>query len=357
VTVDWENGVMTSVNHGGTSAAPYDENIDEMVYNPVSDILVGVAHQIGLDFTVHLISPSTGLAYESFTITGPTNTCCLIPGYNDGSTVIAFDAGTNHAWQIPIADSYYGLSVPLDEVVADILDDSDVDSTEYLVTALAEQYVDGVAFFPPKTGREKIDLLRSVYWFDGAESENQIKFAMRGGSSVADIPEDDLAASNGTGPSDKPFIITRGPVEEVPRQVDVHYIRKGAEYEAGVQHDRVMNTDSTGVAEINAPVVLDDFKARDVASVSLYTTRLERTGYAFATSKKYTHIEPMDIVTVTYDGKDRRVMIQPSVPWERFREVRVRLTDGIRGTEKTACRSGSGRPPCFLTVVPHPAAR
>lgn len=36
--------------------------------------------------------------------------------------------------------------------------------------------------------------------------------------------------------------------------------------------------------------------------------------------------------SATYDGKDRSVTIRPSAPWERFREVRLRLTGAIRAT-------------------------
>ena len=41
---------------------------------------------------------------------------------------------------------------------------------------------------------------------------------------------------------------------------------------------------------------------------------------------------PVIRFTATYDGKDRSVTVRPATPWERFREVRLRLSDGIRGT-------------------------
>jgi hypothetical protein len=36
--------------------------------------------------------------------------------------------------------------------------------------------------------------------------------------------------------------------------------------------------------------------------------------------------------TAAYDGTDRSMTIRPSGRWERFREVRLRLAQGIRGT-------------------------
>src|SRR5215204_5189138 len=41
---------------------------------------------------------------------------------------------------------------------------------------------------------------------------------------------------------------------------------------------------------------------------------------------------PVIRFTASYDAGDRSVTIRPATPWERFREVRLHLADGIRGT-------------------------
>jgi hypothetical protein len=55
--------------------------------------------------------------------------------------------------------------------------------------------------------------------------------------------------------------------------------------------------------------------------------------YSLEDSRDRGEPEPPAIrFAATYDGKDRSVTVRPATPWERFREVRLRLTDGIRAT-------------------------
>jgi hypothetical protein len=55
--------------------------------------------------------------------------------------------------------------------------------------------------------------------------------------------------------------------------------------------------------------------------------------YSVEDSRDRGEPEPPEIrFTASYDGTTRQVTIRPEAPWERFREVRLQLTDGIRGT-------------------------
>jgi hypothetical protein len=86
--------------------------------------------------------------------------------------------------------------------------------------------------------------------------------------------------------------------------------------------------DEAGVS-LRAPVRLQFSADLDVSTLPANVT----AEYSTEDSRDRGEPQPPAIrVTIAYDGKDRRVTIQPSVPWERFREVRVRLSDGIRGT-------------------------
>lgn len=198
--------------------------------------------------------------------------------------------------------------VTLQDVVSAELEHAGLDASEYDVSDLSGN-VDGYVVPRPMSARDAIEPLRAGYWFDVAESEGKVKCVMRGGDVVATIPEDDLAASNGDQPDAEPFFISRMDEEALPQRVDVHYLRKGGEYEVAVQHDKIANTDSTLLHSMELALVLDDTKARDIASVTLYTTRLERTGYQWKTGRKYAHLEPMDLVTVTYGSDSYRIRI------------------------------------------------
>lgn len=55
--------------------------------------------------------------------------------------------------------------------------------------------------------------------------------------------------------------------------------------------------------------------------------------YSVEDSRERGEPEPPVIhFTASYDGQDRSVTVRPATPWERFREVRLRLSDGIRNT-------------------------
>lgn len=86
--------------------------------------------------------------------------------------------------------------------------------------------------------------------------------------------------------------------------------------------------DEAGVS-LRAPVRLQFSADLDVSTLPANVT-LE---YSTEDSRDRGEPQPPAIrFTIAYDEKDRSVTIQPSVAWERFREVRVRLSDGIRGT-------------------------
>jgi hypothetical protein len=55
-------------------------------------------------------------------------------------------------------------------------------------------------------------------------------------------------------------------------------------------------------------------------------------GYSTEDSRERGEPEPPAVAfTVSYEGPDRAVIIRPTQPWERFREVRLTLGVGIRG--------------------------
>jgi len=86
--------------------------------------------------------------------------------------------------------------------------------------------------------------------------------------------------------------------------------------------------DEAGVS-LRTPVRLQ-FSADLEASTLEHHVLLE---YSIEDSRERGEPQPPAIrFWVTYDGKDRSVTIQPSAPWERFRQVRLRLLEGIRGT-------------------------
>jgi len=86
--------------------------------------------------------------------------------------------------------------------------------------------------------------------------------------------------------------------------------------------------DEAGVS-LQAPIRLQFSADLDPSTLSNNVT----LQYSIEDSRDRGEPEPPAIrFSAAYDGKDRSVTIRPSARWERFREVRLRLAEGIRGT-------------------------
>lgn len=98
------------------------------------------------------------------------------------------------------------------------------------------------------------------------------------------------------------FIITRTQELELPRQVDVIYLNRTADYQAGTQSSQRQTVKAVDYATVNLPIVLSDQEAKVVADVTLYNVWVGRVQYQFTMPPKYALLEPTDVITVTKDG-------------------------------------------------------
>lgn len=189
----------------------------------------------------------------------------------------------------------------LSEIVADVSNRCSLSA--YDVSELTDE-VDGYVIANQMTGRAMIEPLLPIYFFDGVESDAQVKFPKRGGDPIIVIPDDELAAhTDGNLP---PILgIMRAQEVDLPQKVNVLYLNKDADYQNGTQLAQRMVGGSREAMTIEAPIVLSDAKAKWVADAVLHATWIERDGYEFSTSRKYGVYEPTDIVEI--QGRAMRV--------------------------------------------------
>jgi hypothetical protein len=187
--------------------------------------------------------------------------------------------------------------VALSAVVADLSERAG--ESRYNVAALAADTVDGYVIARPTQVRAAIDALRSAYYFDAVESQGVIRFVKRGGPVVTAIDDADLAAREGAGgePPD-PLKTTRRMESELPRAVNVKYVLAATDYGAAAKQARRLIGSSGDEQTIDAPLVLTDTKAQQMAEVILHGAWVERLAYSFAIPRKYSYLEPTDLVTV-----------------------------------------------------------
>jgi hypothetical protein len=203
--------------------------------------------------------------------------------------------------RFPINDS---IKVPLSEIVGDVSTRSGLDVAEYDTSDLGD-LVDGYIIASQMTGRNAISPLQSLYFFDGAEIDDQVVFVKRGQDSIVTIEDDDLAAR--TYGEELPTLISRTRKQEVelPRIVNIVYLNPDADYQNNTQIAQRQTGLSEDSTTIQAPVVLTDTKAKQVADALLYTAWQERDTYGFTTSRKFVYLTPCDVVTV--GGKRLRI--------------------------------------------------
>jgi len=137
----------------------------------------------------------------------------------------------------------------------------------------------------------------------------KIKFVKRGQSLAATVDEDDLAAHEWGSDVPSPVDKLRAQDLELPHEVNVLYINSGADYQQGTQKSERQTGSGVSVMTIPLPVVMDDTKAKQVADVNHYNAWVGRTTYTLQLSRKWSKLEPTDVIDVVYNAVTFRMRI------------------------------------------------
>ena len=185
----------------------------------------------------------------------------------------------------------------LSEVVKDLSLRSGLGSSEIDASELTD-IVDGYILARPTTVRAAIETLRPTYYFDGVESFAKVKYVKRGGAIDCTIPDADLAARPEGQVGPDPLVTVRQMEQELPNVVTVNYLVRAALYDPAAKIARRLIGHSREEVSLELPFVLSDTKAQQVAEVNLHVPWVQRLMYTFNLSKKYSQLEPSDIVVV-----------------------------------------------------------
>lgn len=190
-----------------------------------------------------------------------------------------------------------GLS-SLGQIVADLLKKVGYDSTMYDTSRLLD-IVSGFVITNRQTVRTCLEQLATAYFFDCVESDGLLKFIKRGKVSSTTIDFTELVVNDD---SSDALTVTRTQELELPRQVDVIYLNRTADFQAGTQSSQRQTVKAVDYTTVNLPIVLSDQEAKMVADVTLYNAWVGRVQYQFTVPPKYALLEPTDVITVTKDG-------------------------------------------------------
>ncbi len=189
-------------------------------------------------------------------------------------------------------------SIPLDELVIQACEECGYDASEIDFVGDFTAVVPGyLRMGGSMRGRDVIEALRPVYWFDSAGIDSKLVFVKRGGASVVTIGPDELGASE----SDEAKVLlvpTRAQETDLPAEFTVNYLSRARDYEPASQPARRQVTTSRQKQSVSPALVLDDQTAADAANVVLYDLWTGRVTVAWSTTRKYCHLTPTDVVTL-----------------------------------------------------------
>lgn len=262
----------------------------------------------GMIWAVGIVSGSNKRAYQIHPTTGSiiARSDTFIGsflGFTEDNRAVIWDSSTGSfiLKEIERLPRITNGSTTLSSVITSILSRVGVDSSEIDVSELASDTVLGYVIARRDSARSAIEPLQIAYAFDGLESEGQIVFRKRGGAVVAEIGDDDLAARAYGDDAPAKIANARKLETELPKEVSVQYMDQDAMYEIGSQYARRLTGMSSDPLAIDLPIVMTASTAAKVAERVLFELWAGRNILDISLSRKWSHLEPSDVVSVTAD--------------------------------------------------------
>jgi len=198
-----------------------------------------------------------------------------------------------------VAGNLSSNAIPLSTIVSNLCVNAGLKTSQFDINALISTNVGGYAVAREVSIRQALLPLQTAFNFDGVESDGKIKFVKRGGSSIETIPETQLAAR--AVEADIPDLITtrRTNEKELPNAVVVHYANSANDHQAGLQRATRLITKSELVSSIELAISMTDNEARQIADIILYQSWLTRHLREINLSRRYSFLDPTDVITVT----------------------------------------------------------
>lgn len=183
----------------------------------------------------------------------------------------------------------------LSDIVSDLSVRAGLTTAQINVSELID-LVDGYVISQQSAIRSMVEPLQTAYFFDAVESDTIAKFVKRGKDTEATIPLADLGTHDrGTTP---PPLVTSTRMQEVdlPRSISAVYLNEGADYQNGTQQSQRLITSSELTISLQLAIVMDDTKAKQITDALLYNAWLEREKITILTPRKWTYLEPTDVI-------------------------------------------------------------
>lgn len=217
--------------------------------------------------------------------------------------LFAVGASVDSAFTVKPVQERLGLvDYTVGEIVSDLCQRVGLAPSDIDVSDLTET-VDGYVLARQSTARAGIEALQAVYWFDGVESDNVLKFVLRGGAPVAALTSDDLLEGEGQ------LRLVNQLETELPQEVALTYISRALDYQPAVQRAQRLTGFSEHKVALELGVTLSDDRARQAVDANLFGLWTGRLSGSLKVSRQWARLEPTDVITVTQDGHTHTLRI------------------------------------------------
>jgi hypothetical protein len=167
--------------------------------------------------------------------------------------------------------------------------------------------VTGYAVTAAMSPREAIAPLATAYFFDAAESQGVIRFAMRGRGAALDCAVGDLVPES---PEDAlGYVFARAEEGDLPLVSRIGYIDGDADYRQASAEARRLVGASNRVAESRLPLVMDQAQAQAIGARLLQDAWVMRESARFGLPPSRLALDPADELVLTAGGRARRFRV------------------------------------------------
>jgi hypothetical protein len=217
--------------------------------------------------------------------------------------------------------------------------------------------VPGYVIARPSTVRASIEPVAQAFFFDGVESDDQLKFRKRGRAPALTLNADLLIPLSGE--TAEAWRESRTQEVELPERVNVIHMDPDVDYQQGAQMQKrvakpVPTMLSRNQVSVELPMALTADTAKSIAAKVLYSSWVERSRHEARLPSDYLRLDPTDVVDVTLpSGASLRTRIERIDIGADFSvSMRSVSQEAASYTANLVADGGSGRPPQILAGDP-----
>ena len=249
-----------------------------------------------------------------------------------------------------------GQGATVGDIVAAFCDRVGLGSSDIDVSELTD-VVPGYILTSTSSARDAIEPLAAAYFFEGTESDDQLKFVKLGKAPVATIDTNLLVPLS----SDNSETWTEQRKQEVdlPERVNIVYMDVEADYQQNAQtQKRATHPYTTMFSKSQysfaVPAAITSDTAKNIAARVLYSSWVERNQYSARLPSDYLRLDPTDVVTVPFpDGATFVARIDRiNIGADLSLSLNAVSQEAASYTSALVADGGSGRPPQMLAGDP-----